>query len=181
MTRNPTDPPNMDRNHPFSHGYRIDLGPEGRDGVEAQVRHINGRRVLYIYGSDHPNDWKHHVTPGARQREEIAAHKLALLTEGQVDAIAGHSMGGGIARMVAAIHRAANHRVALYVYGGKRAPRGYETHGDFYRHRGDIVPWLPPWRPRYRNTMKIGRWTWPWIAHKPRSYAQQMKRDGVRQ
>jgi hypothetical protein len=77
------------------------------------------------------------------------------------------------------IYERLGYPVSLRTYGGKRPPRGYEYLGAHYRHLGDIVPFLPPWRPR-QTCIEIGVRLPFWEAHEPRAYYEQMRKDGVR-
>jgi len=165
----------------------IDLGPAGKSGVEARIYPRKTGYMIHVLGTDHWRDWLHHVTPFARRREWQAAEKIiaALVelgiakrdegwsyTPGDDVVISGHSWGGCIAAMVATILV-----IPCYIYGGKRSPRKgltryYATRA--YRHRGDIVPFLPPWRPRYTDEVVFGIWGWPWEAHGLSSYREVM-------
>ncbi len=127
---------------------------------------------VYIGGSNHRLHWLHHILPGARRREiecgkEIAV-KLASDEIGHFD-IEGHSIGGCIAQIVKTELGAYGITATVRTYGTKRAPAGYETVGMHYRHRGDFVPLLPPWRPPVACSV-VGSWKPFWISHHPRTY-----------
>lgn len=157
----------------------IDLGPAGPSGIEAKYN--DG--VLYIRGSDHMHDWLHHVIPGAKRREEQAAielHNYIVRHELPVHTVAGHSLGGPIALKLSYLFRANYTTVRCFLYGPKRAPKSWHTPATVYRHRGDIVPFLPPWRRRYQNTELIGNRLPLWKAHGPNTYWDRMEADGVR-
>jgi len=145
----------------------IDLGPTGKQGIEATVR----KGVCFINGTDHRWDWVHHFTPGARRRELRAAREIIALLPDDVHTVAGYSMGGAIAQIVATLKP-----LHCRVYASKRPPLGYIA-GVSYRQRGDWVPALPPWRPSNKSVM-IGRWQPPWTAHNWANYRQQMQEDG---
>lgn len=153
---------------------KIDLGRSGPAGIEASFE--DG--VLFVGGSNHWRDWAHHFLPGARRREIVAATEIMKIIGAlPVRIVAGHSMGAAVACIVAAELERIGEDVQLYVYGGKRAPRIGATPTKAYRRRGDIVPWLPPWRPRYDNHV-FGDRTWPGDAHN--SYYGAMRMDGVK-
>lgn len=164
---------------------RIDLGPTGPAGIEAKTWDEGLTRFLYIGGSDHWWDWLHHFLPGAKRREVAAARTLVdkVFDENTVQFIVGgHSLGGCIAQIVAT-HLQNQHKIVFcYTYGGKRPPvgHGYE-YSENCRHRGDIVPYLPPWRYANRRfEVTIGRWTWPWLAHSPKMYYEMMRYHRLR-
>lgn len=160
---------------------KIDLWVQGRPGVEA--RYDDG--VLYVYGSDHWLDWLHHLIPGAVRRETLAACQIieaieeAVLVE-HVRIVAGHSWGAAIAAHVHYELAVRGVAAALFTYGGKRAAIPTAAPGRHYRHKGDIVPALPPWRPRWPNVQVFGPRMLPWHAHEPRGYYPVMEHDGVR-
>ena len=125
---------------------------------------------LIIGGSNAWYHWLHHILPGARQREIDCAFEVALIARKHVIRdIRGISVGGCIAQIVASILRC-----KCITYGSKRAPRVYAGAGTHYRHRGDIVPFLPPWRPRMHCVL-VGEWRPLWIAHKPSSYWEALQ------
>lgn len=163
--------------------HYIDLGPDGSSGIEAKFRIAENILYLYVYGSDHKDDWVHHVLPGGVKREADAAEEIADLIQTSDCihyVITGHSLGGLVAVMVAQILREKAFPVTCYAYGPKRVPKKYHAPCVVYRHRGDIVPFLPPWRPNYENVKKIGKWLPPWMAHGPSTYWNQMEKDGIR-
>ena len=122
---------------------------------------------LWIGGSNAWYHWLHHVIPGAKRREIDCGIEVAdLALELDITDIRGLSVGGCIAQIAAMIIGG-----RCTTYGTKRAPAGYEVAGTHYRHRGDIVPFLPPWRPRIACTT-IGVWRPLWVAHNPKSYRE---------
>lgn len=151
---------------------KIDMGRKGPLGPDVRIK--NG--VLYIEGTNHWLEWVHHFIPGARRREIKWGEQVAsLAVRENVRIIAGHSVGGTIAMIAAHITNA-----KCYTYGAKRPPRGYYASGKHYRIKADIVPFLPPWRPTFPTiTLDYGTMG-PIKAHGPRSYYEQMGKDGVR-
>jgi hypothetical protein len=95
--------------------------------------------------------------------------------------IAGFSRGGAIAQVLSVMLQDAYEGTpqTLLLFASKRAGnRSFtqrvieENHHVFAsKHRGDIVPALPPW-PLYRNIKHrvLGDLSWPWVAH-PKSAA----------
>jgi hypothetical protein len=161
----------------------IDLGPGDRSHVQARWKDKDDKRYLYIDGSDHWIDWAHHFLPGAQRREIAAAYKLASILIKEPGAaefvVGGHSLGGAIATAVTCILDAALLPVTGYAFGGKRPPKRYNADVTCYRHRGDLVPFLPPWRPRYAKVIEIGPRKPFWAAHEPREYFPEMLRAGL--
>lgn len=161
---------------------RIDLGPVGPAGVEARYWDSDGRRYVWMRGSDHWWDWLHHVLPGAAAREIDAAHTIRtriLDPEVREYIVGGHSLGGAIASILAGLLLDHGDAARCYLFGPKRAPQGH-VHGVAYVRRGDIVPGLPPWRPRYQHVAHLGEWETPWKAHHPESYSYARRMVGLK-
>lgn len=165
--------------------HKIDLGPPGPAGVEAEWWDDNGVRYVWIAPTDHWRDWLHHVTPGARRREVNAATKIrrAVMALDATYYVGGHSWGGCIAVMVTAM---LGETAVAYVYGGERAPVYWADKAQVYswQQRGDWVPYLPPWRASYHADWPthcvFGSWLPPWKAHLPDNYYRHMKAVGFR-
>jgi hypothetical protein len=159
---------------------KIDLWPEGPAGVEARYRIQDGVCYCFISGSDHWLDWVHHFLPRAQIREIDAGWKLAQqLRAVECDrfVIGGHSLGGVIAEICACILYMIR-PVMVYTFGSKR---GYVKFHKcvHYRRKGDIVPFLPPWRPKLKCTV-FGKWMPFWMAHRPKVYENLMKEAGLK-
>ena len=157
---------------------RIDLPPVGPAGIEAKTWDVGSVRYLYIAGSDHWRDWVHHILPGARRREIDAAYALySRIRSSHVVyyVVSGHSLGGAVAETLATIMRKDGHRVICVTFGGKRPPVGYSAKGVRYRHKGDVVPLLTPWRG-FATHKRIGDLAVPWKAHGPDTY-DTVRRD----
>jgi hypothetical protein len=150
------------------------MGFKGALGNDVTIN--NG--VLYLEGTNHWLEWLHHVVPGARWRERRWARQvvqLILNTDAMIHTVAGHSVGGTVACIVAEITQ-----LRLFTYGAKRPPRGDYPPGKHYAIKGDIVPNLPPWRPALTLiVLDYGRVGFV-EAHGPASYYEQMREDGVR-
>ena len=159
---------------------RIDLWPKGPAGVEARWRKDEYTAYCFIGGSDHWIDWIHHILPGAKTREIIAGECIAnrLKYEGPDFVIGGHSLGGAVASVVTNRLRGLGFRVTCYVYGAKRPP---EKTGNIssYINRGDIVPYLFPWRPKHINPYIRGKFSFK--AHGPRTYYDLMVSHKLRE
>ena len=157
---------------------RLNIHLHGPQGIRVRVREVDGTLYVWVAGSEHPSHWLHHFLPGARRREIRAGKELALklwqwwLSKPIV--IGGHSVGGCIAEIAASILRA-----PCYTYGGKRAPRRYRINAIRYRRRGDIVAFLPPWRPANRHIL-IGKWAPFWRSHLPKEYYAKAREVGLR-
>ncbi len=157
---------------------KIDLWPDGPAGVEARYRVQGGVCYCFIRGSDHWADWLHHILPGAYGREVLAgilvAKKLMDIHCDQY-VIGGHSLGGVIAIICA---DTLGKHVKLFTFGTKRDKIKVNT-GTHYRHRGDIVPFLPPWMPKIECEV-FGEWMPFWKAHEPKQYYELMEKVGLR-
>ncbi len=122
---------------------------------------------IWIGGSNHWLHWLHHIIPGAKRREIDCGIEIAnLAIREAIGDIRGLSIGGCIAQIAATVMLSKVMMIlpSVTTYGTKRAPRGYAFAGLHYRHRGDPVPWLPPWRPSVQCIV-IGKWEPIWIAH----------------
>ena len=159
---------------------KVNLG-HGKWGVQMTVK--NG--VCYIEGSNHLLEWLHNVAPGARYRERRwGAQVVDYLAQSDehIEVIAGHSLGGTVACTAAGQHLGYYlGKLRLYTYGAKRPARPFHgIRGHHYRIKGDLVPYMPPWRQSLRcAVLDYGRLS-PGEAHKPSAYYEQMKKDGVR-
>lgn len=159
----------------------IDLGPVGPAGIEASSWDKDGKRYLWICGSDHWRDWLHHVWPGAKRREIAAAHAILTSVESpevKRYVVGGHSLGGCVASILATLMRERGLQVDAVLCGPKRAPKGYVT-GEAVIHRGDVVPSLPPWRPAYKSAAYMGERKPFWIAHDPGNYRHIRRLAGL--
>lgn len=169
---------------------------DGRSGLEWRIA-IEGKTAwIYIPGTDHQDDVKFHVRIRLKQTAPgvwITAADLELAWDIFLEIrdtgcdtvyIGGHSWGGAIAAILVWLLRRARINAFGYLYAPKRAgnTRFVEQiadHIDVYVHRGDLIPFLPPWLAGYPRKI-FGRWVWPWEAHQPRSYYAEMAEDGFR-
>lgn len=164
---------------------KIDLWPKGLAGTDAKYRVEN--RVLYcfVHGSDHVLDWAHHFLPGAAKRERAGADVLygrlmRMIAEFDRVVIGGHSIGAVVAIAVSDMLEKRKIPVLCYSFGGKRP---LDKPGDLvqcYRRAGDIVPFLPPWRPKYREIWVFGKWTPFFLAHNPTNYDELRRNVGLK-
>jgi hypothetical protein len=158
------------------------LGPPGPAGVNGRMREDETTDTAYIYidGSDHAVDWWHHFLPFARRRERAAAREiLDIMPRRSRYVVGGHSVGGAIAADLAREIAAMGLAVKCYVFGPKRTSRDSVRHVTAaYRQRGDLVPYLPPWRKGYRLTT-FGHWMPVIAAHEPREYFVVMARHDL--
>ena len=141
----------------------IDIWPKGRSGFDARYRIDCDDLYCYCKGTDHLIDWLHRFAPWAGRRErqgaEMILKRLLPHIPGKAVKIAGFSLGGAVGVELALLIAG---EVRLTIAGSKR-PRWRDKLKKLdyiaYKHRGHIVPWLPPWRPRIKRMVKIGRWT----------------------
>lgn len=154
---------------------KIDLWPEGKAGIEARYKWVPGKTLhVYIPGTNHILDWIHHFMPGQVERENDAAWLLyrrlnPYITHEKVT-ILGHSLGAAVACALWNLMYKSDS--ILVICGGKRYWKSLPRASilafiHIFRHKGDIIPFLPPWRPAYlkRDEKVFGKWTFPWKAH----------------
>lgn len=172
-------------------------------GVNGHYMVRGGTLVVYCAGSDHGKDWRKDITHAFPRLGPMRLHRYfadgaqwlmkfvkLLARRNSIDRIilAGHSYGGSVVE-IAGYFLTPTHAVSIVTYGapksgGKHFYKHLYRNTDIthYRNRGDVVPFFPPW-PWYRgrkNTTKLGKLTWPWKAHGPKTYHEQMYIDGVR-
>jgi len=172
-----------------SQGYKIDLWPKGSPGVEARWIVDNDTLYVLIYGTDSRFDWILHFLPKWGEMAEILygsalADKLAIkineYTKIRNVVIYGHSWGGAIAPIVedCLINTFKSLRIDTIGLGPKMPVVGTLLYS--FIHRGDIVPYLTPWRVWFRKSVfkgfkvRIGRWKPFWKAHALGSYIQEL-------
>jgi pimeloyl-ACP methyl ester carboxylesterase len=154
-----------------------------------EVRREAGIPVIRIHGSNDMKDWVYNFLTGRTIGSNIRVNKWdryeALIVLRQLRTkygrerlyhIFGHSRGGAIAQIVA--YELGFRCVIMRVYGSKRAGNRRFVEAVFrpgdacYRHRGDWVPWLPPWYARLPNIV-FGQWLPLGKAHDYNSYKGQ--------
>lgn len=162
---------------------KLDMFPSGKAGIEARWREDDGDIYCFIGGSDHWVDWLHHFLPGSREREIVCGLYLASFFKRKIKNamyIGGHSVGGVVASLAGQVLRDEGYDVYTWVFGGKRPLKGTEECAVSFRRRGDIVPFLPPWRPGYKYQNVVGEWMPFWKAHGPGTYYELMGDTGFR-
>ncbi len=161
---------------------KIDLWPKGKAGIEAKYRIEGDTLYCFVLGSNHPMDWLHHIIPGAAKRELEAGRNIMRELHDVIGVrrlvIGGHSLGAAVAVVVGSL-MSYYCPVEVCVFGGKRTAWAETVPYAAYRHKGDIVPFFPPWRPKYENAV-FGKWRPPWKAHGPQTYHKKMKEKGLR-
>ena len=159
----------------------------GRWAMEA------GTLRVYLNGSENYSDWVRNFAVGRRQtpqgyvnrvdhREALATIRelRAQIAEADSVIVAGHSRGASEALAMAQEIRAKGKRVSALLFAPKRTGcRDYTDESLYiaYRHRGDWVPFLPPWYAGYKNIV-FGQFKLIWIAHEPREYYDRIKQNG---
>lgn len=158
---------------------KIDMGWPGPIGNDVEI----GNGIVYLHGTNHWLEWVHHFIPWAGRREVRWARDLVhTLTFGgfEFHTLSGHSIGGTVATIAARLLAESGISVSLFTYGAKRPPRDYFATGKHYAIRHDIVPKLPPWRDEMPLiVLDYGNISME-EAHKPSTYREQMKLDGIR-
>ena len=172
-----------------SQGSKIDLWPKGSAGVEARWIVDGDTLYVLIYGTDSRFDWILHFLPGWGEMAEILygvalADQLALKIKecGEVKLVTiyGHSWGGAIAPIVADTLKNPFKGLQVFTVGlGAKIPAvGPLTY--LFIHRGDIVPYVTPWRA-WRSKQgstggkfTIGKWKPFWKAHPLGAYISEL-------
>jgi pimeloyl-ACP methyl ester carboxylesterase len=169
---------------------RLPFNTPGPDGC---YRWRDTLLYVHLLGTNHPHEWHSHQTrntgriqtPIGRVHRDYyyAALKVVQWLDSQGYGqliISGHSYGGAVAEIVAALKD--GETVMVRTFGGVKAgvlsaPCDKAFH---YRHRGDPVPWYPLW-PWYRRKRPIciGQWKWPWVAHRIESYRDALPDIGI--
>lgn len=95
------------------------------------------------------------------------------ISEAREIQIYGHSRGGAIALQIW-WELFGNHVLDVTVTaakttGNRRFCKEASKRVKAYRHRGDIIPFLPPWQRNIKH-MVFGRWQPFWLAHRVRNY-----------
>jgi len=174
-----------------SQGSKIDLWPKGRAGVEAHWIIDGDTLYVLIYGTDSRFDWILHFLPGWGEMAEILygvalADKLSLkikeLGGVKLVTIYGHSWGGAIAPITADTLQNTFERLQVRTVGlGAKMPAVSSLTCRFV-HRGDIVPYLTPWRVwamkwnrvPIGTKIVIGKWKPFWEAHPLGTYIKAL-------
>jgi len=170
---------------------------DGRSGLEwaFSVRHT-GIIDVWIPGTDHIDDWKHHLKIGLIEAADgiwVTRADLLLaadivrqlpLEAGALVRIGGHSWGGAVGALLVWILRRRGVTARGWIYGPKMVGNQQFVNTTqkwilAYRRRGDVIPFMIPWLARYQMDT-IGGLTWPWKAHGPATYYSQMEKDGFR-
>lgn len=167
--------------------------PFDKPGPDGYYRRLGSLIYVHLLGTNHPHEWHGHklrntgrlkTTIGRVHKDYYyAALRIVewLRCQKYTDlSISGHSYGGAVAEIVAAIQDQEGIAVVLRTYGGVKP--GVLSHRLYnaihYRHRGDPVPWWPLWPWYRRNTMvRTGPWRLPWIAHKIQNYRNATGHD----
>jgi hypothetical protein len=168
---------------------------DDRSGLQWRYRETGNYIHVYVPGTDHPDDWRHHAMIQMVEAADglwVTRADLALAADivriiGKTEKairIGGHSWGGGVAALVVWMLRLRGIDAHGWLYGPKQVGNrkfvaDTERYITAYRHRGDLIPMILPWLASYRMK-KIGSWKWPWIAHGPDTYHNQMKLEGFR-
>lgn len=166
---------------------------DGKSGMEWRYAEVDDTVYIFINGTDHFDDWKHHTKLRRVEAADgvwVTKADLYMTTEivhfigSRRTFIAGHSWGAAIAALVVWILRRRRVQVAGFLYapkqvGNRKFVQEITPYITAYRHRCDWVPFALPWLATFK--MKVfGGIIWPWAAHMPRLYYGVMKRDGFR-
>jgi hypothetical protein len=139
-------------------------------------------RVLQIIGSNDARDWLFNFMTGRTIGDNERVNRwdryealvvLRAIRGLDINMIEGHSRGGAIAQIIAReLYRRDGKRRFLAIYGSKRAGNRrfvdavYRAcHVLALRHRGDWIPFLPPWYAGIKHGLTHKPWRPVWIAH----------------
>jgi pimeloyl-ACP methyl ester carboxylesterase len=157
-------------------------GPDGLYRIE------NDRCYLWLYGTNHEREWPFHFS-GCRVKTAIGWANINYYREAMlvyawildnIDVrniqIGGHSYGGALAQIVAAMcEYNRNFNVDCITFGTVRAGRlEMPESSENWIHRGDVVPWWPLW-PLYSLKGKrivFGEIGLTWVVHQPGYYVE---------
>ena len=166
----------------------LQRGPDGYYEKRGEVLHV------WLNATNHRHEWHSHRlrstgridTPVGKVHRDYyyaALDVLRWISSINHDAlvIAGHSYGGAVAEIVAALRDAQYGKVLLRTYGAVKAGRVEWRSRPLryhYRHKGDVAPWWPLW-PWYRREkpIKVGKLMLPWKAHALAAYEAALDID----
>jgi hypothetical protein len=175
----------------------IDL-PFDADGPNGRYCLVGDMMRAYLFGTDHPDEWRlHYPDRGRRIKTDIGWINAGYLDHAmQVYYwlrhtypgvrsvwIGGHSFGGAIAQILAAMMHGHGKDVRVTTFGTIRAGR-IKRHKlpdcTHYIHRWDLAYLWPLW-PFYSlhgDRVRFGRWGWPWVVHQPDHYQAYKRLTG---
>jgi hypothetical protein len=158
-------------------------GPDGLYCIE------NSTCYVWLYGTNHDREWAFHIK-GCRVKTAIGWANINYYREAMlvfawildnIDAyqiqIGGHSYGGALAQIVAAMLRQSRRfdDIDCITFGTVRAGRiAHDQGNEHWIHRGDLAPWWPLW-PFYSlkgDRIMFGKTGLPWIVHQPGYYIE---------
>ena len=174
---------------------------DSKEGVEGRWSlQDNDHAVFYITGTNHKIDWKRNfqirlaeIEDGIKvnQKDLLEAQWVVEYIASRIDlsegspvkkiTVSGHSRGGAVAQIV--VYKLMTKFPHLNIVGillaskrtgNRHFVKAIREKVVAYRHRGDIVPHVPPY-PFYRvpSTIVFGKWTALfWKAHMPKSYSK---------
>jgi hypothetical protein len=150
----------------------------------------DGHLFVYLNGSERLSDWvrnfqtRRKLRGGAwvnrvDHREALATiRELRVMIESADKVtVAGHSRGAAEAACMAWELGCR----AILLAPKRTGCRDFVGELDYiaYRHRGDIVPYMPPWYAGFKCIV-FGRFRWLWEAHEPREYDEIAKKWGLK-
>lgn len=167
-------------NKVYRYGY-----DNGKYGAEAKYAlKAGGVLVLNLYGSNHWRDWLDDITFLRMKtvRNKLKCHRAwyyyafrmyrfilhELMPENGIFSleIVGHSMGGAVGAILQQMFTYKFIATKCTTYG---SPRPFNCKVDTpkaYINSGDLVPFLPPWRPKCGTIYKSNKFIFPfWKAH----------------
>lgn len=168
-----------------------------KDGIEGWFAVEDSALIVYAEGSNSFGDWVANFLPFFRttvngkeahlfyaRRARWFANFIDLLAEKHSISnikLYGHSKGGSEAEIAREFltEKAKDYIISVETYGAPKGLVDPMQPVERWRHRGDIVPFLPPGYKRV-DVEVFGKWKVFWKAHEPRSYYEKMKEAGIR-
>ena len=148
----------------------------------------DGTLRVYLNGSERLPDWVRNFQTCRRKVRGVRVNRvdrreaLATIRElrGEIDRaerviVGGHSRGASEASIMAFELGCESVLFAPKRTGCKRFVQSVDYIG--FRHRGDFVPFLPPWNAGFKVQV-FGPWRPVWISHEPREYQKRMEQYG---
>ena len=129
-------------------------------------------------------DWLMNLEPSIEARSLIGAIEnwYKIYCPRSIE-LYGHSQGGAIATHVACSMRSWPCGVSVVTYGGLPTSVDPNCRVTNYLNRSDPMAWVPWWifgLERFGTVVKIGRPGFSFKAHDPKTYLEEMEKQGYK-